>query len=51
MTQPDRFDEGNIPIGRPFSNTSVYVLSNQMQLSPLGSGELFIGGNGLVVDI
>jgi amino acid adenylation domain-containing protein/non-ribosomal peptide synthase protein (TIGR01720 family) len=48
ITEPDRLYEGNIPIGRPFSNTSVYVLSNQRQLSPLGvSGELFIGGNGL----
>ncbi len=38
----------SVPIGRPVSNTSVYVLDRQMQLVPRGVvGELFIGGVGL----
>ncbi len=37
-----------IPLGRPFGNTSVYVLSNDMKLSPVGvPGKLFIAGQGL----
>jgi amino acid adenylation domain-containing protein len=37
-----------IPIGRPFSNTSVYVLNKDMQPCPAGiPGQLFIGGEGL----
>ncbi|MGB8195091.1 MAG: amino acid adenylation domain-containing protein, partial [Chitinophagaceae bacterium] len=39
---------GVIPIGKPFSNTSVYVLTKQMQLCPVGvPGELYIAGDGL----
>jgi amino acid adenylation domain-containing protein/non-ribosomal peptide synthase protein (TIGR01720 family) len=37
-----------VPIGRPLSNTSAYVLDQQMELVPLGlAGELYLGGPGL----
>ncbi|WP_416809160.1 condensation domain-containing protein, partial [Bacillus thuringiensis] len=38
----------SIPIGKPISNTSVYILDNNMQIVPKGvPGELYIGGDGL----
>ncbi|RBL91356.1 non-ribosomal peptide synthase/polyketide synthase [Chitinophaga flava] len=38
----------HIPIGKPFSNTRVYVLSPAMELCPAGiPGELYIGGDGV----
>ena len=38
----------NIPIGKPFSNTSVYILDNTLNLVPFGAvGELYIDGLGL----
>ncbi|KQR67624.1 non-ribosomal peptide synthetase [Pedobacter sp. Leaf176] len=37
-----------IPIGKPFSNTSIYVLNKNLKNCPVGvPGELYIGGLGL----
>ena len=41
-------DDYIIPIGRPFSNTSVYVVDEELSLCAKGIwGELLIGGNGV----
>ncbi|WP_040497714.1 AMP-binding protein, partial [Fulvivirga imtechensis] len=40
--------KNRIPIGKPIGNTSVYIVSGQNQLQPMGVvGELYIGGHGL----
>jgi amino acid adenylation domain-containing protein len=39
---------GSIPIGRPITNTQVFILDKNVQLSPPGIvGELYTGGDGL----
>ncbi|MEO6187560.1 MAG: amino acid adenylation domain-containing protein [Ginsengibacter sp.] len=38
----------NIPIGKPFSNTQVYILDDAFSIVPVGvPGELYIAGDGL----
>lgn len=40
---------GHITIGKPLSNTQIYVLDEQQQLVPFGGfGELYIGGDGVM---
>lgn len=39
---------GPIPIGKPLSNSKVYILDRQMQIVPVGvRGEICVGGDGL----
>jgi amino acid adenylation domain-containing protein len=39
-----------IPLGKPITNTEVYVLNQHMQIVPVGiTGELYIGGAGLAM--
>ena len=41
-------EAGTVPIGKPISNTQVYVLDHQQELVPVGVyGELSVGGDGL----
>ena len=43
-------DKPSIPIGRPISNSTVYLLDRQLRPVPVGiSGELFTGGDGLAL--
>ncbi|EHS59970.1 non-ribosomal peptide synthase/polyketide synthase [Paenibacillus sp. Aloe-11] len=40
--------EGVVPIGRPISNSTAYVVNGSLQLQPIGAwGELIVGGEGI----
>ncbi len=40
--------EGNIPIGKPISNSTAYIVDKYNQLNPIGIfGELWVGGDGV----
>ncbi len=41
-------DSSSVPIGRPVANSTVYLLDEQMALTPVGEeGEIYIGGDGV----
>ncbi|HVI44818.1 MAG TPA: non-ribosomal peptide synthase/polyketide synthase [Chitinophaga sp.] len=48
IVDPQRVYDRVIPIGKPFSNTRVYVLNEEGRQCPVGvPGELYIGGDGV----
>ncbi len=48
---PGPYGPATVPIGKPISNTSCYVLDDRLQPAPLGApGRLFIGGAGVARD-
>jgi amino acid adenylation domain-containing protein len=50
MQGADAFDSGSVPIGRPISNTQVYILDRRLQQVPCGMpGEIHCAGDGLAI--
>jgi len=48
IVEPDVKYEYTVPIGKPFSNTKVLVLTNNLKLCPIGvPGQLYITGDGV----
>jgi amino acid adenylation domain-containing protein len=48
IVEPGTKYEYTIPVGKPFSNTKVLVLTNNLKLCPIGvPGQLYITGDGL----
>lgn len=48
IVDKDKLYPTSVPIGKPFSNTSVYVLNKDLKYCPVGvPGELYIGGAGV----
>lgn len=46
--QIDKTHESNIPIGKPVSNSTVYIFDRYLNYQPIGVvGELYVGGDGL----
>jgi acyl-coenzyme A synthetase/AMP-(fatty) acid ligase/acyl carrier protein len=44
----DKTFDLNIPIGKPVSNSTIYIFDKQMNYQPIGViGELYVGGDGL----
>ncbi|NER52861.1 MAG: amino acid adenylation domain-containing protein, partial [Symploca sp. SIO1A3] len=50
LVKADSNLEKSVPIGKPISNTQIYILDSQLQPVPIGvPGELHIGGDGLAI--
>jgi amino acid adenylation domain-containing protein len=48
IVDEDDLHQPNIPLGKPFSNTGIFLLTRELALCPPGTpGEICIGGDGL----